>query len=70
MPNAEQVFLVGDEVEKVTGDYRATGEVRAVFTIFDGGPARYVVRHEANRGGFFCHIYNGDQLRLVTGPHT
>lgn len=61
-------FVIGDEVEKMTGDYRATGEVRAVFTVFDDGPWRYVVRHEASGGGFFCHIYNGAQLVLVTGP--
>jgi hypothetical protein len=31
------MFQVGDLVEKYTGDYRAPGEVRAVFTVWDGG---------------------------------
>jgi hypothetical protein len=46
-------FTVGDRVEKFTGDYRAPGEVRSVFTIYDGGPIRYVVRHAAEGGGYF-----------------
>lgn len=56
---------VGSWVEKYTGDYRATGEVRAVFELFDGGPTRYVVRHTAEGGGYFCHIYNSNQLRPI-----
>jgi hypothetical protein len=40
------MFQVGDLVEKFTGDYRAPGEVRAVFMVWDGGPVRYVVRHK------------------------
>lgn len=60
------MFVVGDEVEKTTGDYRIKGIVRAAFTVYDGGPWRYVVRHEASGGGFFCHIYSGAQLVLVT----
>ena len=49
------MFQVGDLVEKFTGDYRAPGEVRAVFTVWDGGPVRYVVRHKAEGGGHFCY---------------
>jgi hypothetical protein len=59
------MFKVGDQVEKWTGDYRTFGEVRAVFTVTDGGPVRYVVRHEAQGGGYFCHIYSAANLRLL-----
>jgi hypothetical protein len=41
------MFQVGDLVEKFTGDYRAPGEVRAVFTVWDGGPVRYCTRPRA-----------------------
>lgn len=58
-------FKVGDWVEKVTGDYHARGEVRAVFTITEGGEVRYVVRHAAEGGGFFCHIYSEANLALA-----
>ena len=57
-------FGVGDRVEKITGDYRAFGEVRAVFTM-SGGAVRYVVEHRAEGGGSFCHIYSGGNLRRV-----
>jgi hypothetical protein len=57
-------FPVGAQVEKHTGDYRAFGEVRGAFTITDGGPLRYVVRHAAEGGGFFCHVYSPANLRL------
>jgi hypothetical protein len=56
-------FQIGDQVEKHTGDYRARGEIRAVFTITDGGAVRYVVRHQAEGGGYFCHIYSAANLR-------
>lgn len=58
-------FRVGDRVEKISGDYRAYGEVRAVFSAHDGGPTRYVVRHSAEGGGYFCHIYSAANLRMV-----
>lgn len=60
---AVRAFLVGEWVEKFTGDYRAHGEIRAVFTICDGGPIRYVVRHTAEGSGHFCHIYSAANLR-------
>lgn len=64
---AVREFAVGELVEKFTGDYRVTGEVRAAFTIYDGGPVRYVVRHSAEGGGYFCHIYSAANLRPLTG---
>jgi len=60
-------YGVGDQVEKVTGDYRAKGEVRAIFTVYDGGPVRIVVRHKADGGGYFCHIYSPGNLVKATG---
>jgi hypothetical protein len=47
------MFQVGDLVEKFTGDYRAPGEVRAVFTV---------------GGGHFCHIYSEANLRKAPPP--
>jgi len=64
---AVREFVVGELVEKFTGDYRVTGEVRSVFTVHDGGPIRYVVRHSAKGGGYFCHIYSAANLRPLTG---
>lgn len=61
-------FEVTDWVEKHTGDYKAKGEVRAVFTITEGGALRYVVRHAAEGGGFFCHIYSEANLRPTDPP--
>jgi hypothetical protein len=57
-------FKVGDLVEKHTGDYRAKGEVRGVFTM-SRGAVRYVVEHKAEGGGSFCHIYSAQNLRLL-----
>jgi hypothetical protein len=64
-PKAE--FVVGQEVEKFTGDYKARGVVRSVFTMLNGA-VRYVVEHMAEGGGSFLHIYSGKNLRpLMTG---
>lgn len=57
-------YHVGDKVKKVTGDYRIKGVVRAVFTLAEHGPTRYVVRHEASGGGYFGHIYGDENLVL------
>jgi len=59
----DSLFDVGEQVEKFTGDYQLPGEIRAVFSLWDGGPVRYVVKHEAKGGGFFCHIYTATNLR-------
>lgn len=59
----EPEFSLYDDVEKHTGDYRAPGVVVSVFTVVPHGPYRYVVRHEAMGGGYFCHIYSAANLR-------
>jgi len=51
------VFMIGEQVEKHTGDYTARGEVRAVFALKNGA-IRFVVEHQAEGGGSFCHIYS------------
>lgn len=56
------VFTVGEQVEKHTGDYTAGGEVRAVFAMKNGA-IRFVVEHQAEGGGSFCHIYSEKNLR-------
>ena len=58
-------FDIGDQVLKHTGDYRIPGEIRSKFQLYDGGPVRYVVRHEAIGGGHFCHIYAPANLRRL-----
>lgn len=62
-----QKFHEGDQVFKHTGDYQLHGEVRGAFTLWDGGPWRYVVRHQADGGGFFCHIYSQSNIRKAKG---
>ena len=57
-------FKIGDRVEKHTGDYRAKGEIRGVFTM-SSGAVRYVVEHKAEGGGSFCHIYSAANLRAL-----
>lgn len=48
----------GDQVEKYTGDYQLSGEVRATFTT-KAGKRRYVVEHAPG----FLHIYSDANLR-------
>ncbi|WP_234892227.1 hypothetical protein [Agrobacterium vitis] len=55
-------FAIGDLVEKYTGDYTAKGEVRGIFATTRGA-VRYVVEHQADGGGSFCHIYSEKNLR-------
>lgn len=58
------VLTIGEQVEKHTGDYTARGEVRAVFAMKNGA-IRFVVEHQAEGGGSFCHIYSEKNLRKV-----
>ena len=69
-------FKVGDRVLKHTGDYHASGVIVAVFDMYrglkcivEGTPldpvVRYVVRHEAEGGGYFCHIYSEKNLKFI-----
>lgn len=68
------MFRVGDRVVKVTGDYRIPGQIVGKFNLFyeqAEAPAwRYVVRHVAEGGGFFCHIYSGANLAYPNEPST
>ncbi|RYC10131.1 hypothetical protein [Ciceribacter ferrooxidans] len=57
-------FSICEQVEKHTGDYTARGEVRAVFAMKNGA-IRFVVEHQAEGGGSFCHIYSEKNLRKV-----
>lgn len=57
-----RAFRIGQPVEKFTGDYTAKGEVRGIFAM-KSGPVRYVVEHQAEGGGSFCHIYSEKNLR-------
>ena len=61
-----EAYEIGDQVEKFSGEYRALGDVRTRFTT-KRGAVRYVVEHEAEGGGSFCHIYSGANLRLRAG---
>lgn len=56
-------YEVGQRVRKVTGEYRISGEVRAVFEKADGS-VRLVVEHTAEGGGSFLHIYSAVNLEL------
>ena len=63
-------FDIGDQVLKHTGDYRIPGEIRSKFQLYDGGPVRYVVRHEGDRRRpFLPHLRAGQSApsrRVVT----
>ncbi|MGL4490530.1 MAG: hypothetical protein ACRCU5_13920 [Rhizobiaceae bacterium] len=67
------IFNLGDAVLKCTGDYHISGIVVGVFDLNFGladietaepmHPTwRYTVRHEAEGGGYFVHIYSGKNL--------
>ena len=59
LPMEDQI-KIGDRVEKFTGDYQLTGEVRSVFTT-KAGKTRYVVEHEPG----FLHIYGPSNIRKI-----
>lgn len=61
----EYEFPLWAKVEKFTGDYKAPGTIVSRFTLYPGGPRRFVVRHEAVGGGYFCHIYSAANLRIA-----
>ncbi|WP_234895022.1 hypothetical protein [Agrobacterium vitis] len=63
-PPVPMPFAIGDLVEKHTGDYTAKGEVRGIFATTRGA-VRYVVEHQADGGGSFCHIYSEKNLRSL-----
>jgi hypothetical protein len=54
----ESIFMIGDSVSKVGGDYRFDGVVRSVFTKLSG-VIRLVV--EDDRG--ILHIYSEKNLK-------
>lgn len=60
-------FYVGQQVKKVTGDYKISGVVRAVFAKGDGA-IRIVVEHtvkDEHGEGSFLHIYGPSNLAAV-----
>lgn len=61
-------LAIGTVVRKVTGDYQVTGEIRAAFTNYEGGPLRYVVAIPALEGGVFTHNFNPEQLVAIDKP--
>jgi hypothetical protein len=60
-------FEIGEHVEKFGGDYHAKGVVISCFWIVPDSQTypRYVVRHRAEGGGYFCHIYSEQNLRSI-----
>ena len=56
------MFVVGDAVEKYSGDYVWEGVITAVFNT-PGGALRYVVAHPVETG-WVLHIYSEQNLRM------
>jgi hypothetical protein len=65
---------IGDHVFKSSGDYHAYGVVVGFFNMFpEEQPPReknnrVVVRHMADGGGYFCHIYKPENLEVLSEP--
>ena len=57
------LFVIGDRVEKCTGDYKLEGVVVASFYTIDG-KHRYVVEHRPLAPGML-HIYGPTNLRKL-----
>ena len=60
-------FKIGDLVEKRTGDYRATGEVRGVFTMLNGAGALRPRAQSRGRRLVRRHLFR-TELRLAERP--
>lgn len=61
-------FEIGEHIRKVSGEYVLTGVVVGVVEAFPGqerSPVRYIIRHMAEGGGWFLHIYNRSQLKSI-----
>ena len=56
------VFLVGDKVKKVGGNYQATGYIVGAFST-RAGRRRYVFEFEDFPG--MLHIFHGGQLESI-----
>ena len=60
----EDLLDLGEEVMKVTGDYRIRGTVRSRFAMGNGA-VRYAVEHRAEGGGSFLHVYSRTNLERL-----
>lgn len=60
----EDLLDLGEEVMKVTGDYRIRGIVRSRFAMGNGA-VRYAVEHRADGGGSFLHVYSRANLERL-----
>ncbi len=60
---SDDLFQVGDWVEKFTGDYKLTGVIVG-HAITTAGQIRYVVEHQPLAPGML-HIYSAKNIRLI-----
>lgn len=66
-PTPQSEFYIGQPVKKVTGDYKISGIVRAVFAKGDGA-IRIAVEHtvkDEHGEGSFLHIYGPSNLAAI-----
>ena len=64
VPNIPRHFVVGDKVQKIKG-YSWPGVVVACFKTLAGQP-RYVVECTVPEVAGALHIYNGEQLEVIS----
>jgi hypothetical protein len=58
------IFIIGEKVKKIGGQYGGPGVVKAVITV--SGSLRYVVAHRIQDGwGELLHIYSENQLEAT-----